>query len=49
MVRFFEKLQKVEKRQGSRDPEWLQTHPLSSARVTRAETIISNDVFRYGQ
>ena len=49
MTRFFGKLERLEKRQGGHDPEWLQTHPLSSARIERADTIIANGNFRYGQ
>ncbi len=49
MSRFFSKLERLEKRQGGRDPEWLQTHPLSSARINKAEVIIENSNYRYGQ
>ena len=49
MTRFFGKLERLEKRQGGHDPEWLQTHPLSSARIEKADVIISNSNYRYGQ
>ena len=49
MVRFFNKLQKLEKRSGSNDPEWLRNHPLTKARIEKSETLISNKNFRYGQ
>jgi predicted Zn-dependent protease len=47
LVRFFQKLQRLE---GSgRTPEWLSTHPLTGGRIERAETIIAQHDFRYGQ
>ena len=49
MTRFFGKLARLEKRQGSHDPEWLQNHPLSSARIDKADALIANNNFRYGQ
>ncbi len=49
MIRFFDKLSRMEKRQGGGDPEWLRTHPLTDARVERAKTLIRNSNFRYGQ
>lgn len=49
LVRFFGKMERVERRQGSSDPEWLRTHPLNRARVDRAATLIENKNYRYGQ
>lgn len=48
MVRFFEKLQVVEKRSGS-PPEFLRDHPVTSARIKQAERIIESKDYRYGQ
>ncbi len=49
MIRFFKKLQRMEKREGGGGPEWLQTHPLTGARIQKAETLIEHNDFRYGQ
>ncbi|HZO91272.1 MAG TPA: M48 family metallopeptidase [Chthonomonadaceae bacterium] len=49
MVRFFHKLQRLEKREGGGGPEWLRSHPLTGARIQRAESIIAHNDFRYGQ
>jgi predicted Zn-dependent protease len=49
LTRFFDKLKRLEKREGGQDPEWLQNHPLTSARIARAKSIIENSDFRYGQ
>ena len=49
MIRFFEKLERIEKRQGKAPAEWLRNHPLSSARIEKANTLIENKNFRYGQ
>ncbi len=48
MIRFFGKLQALEKR-GEKDPEFLRTHPVTKARVARAQKIIETHDFRYGQ
>ncbi len=48
MVRFFHTLERVEKRQGGSGPEWLQDHPLTPARIKRAEWIIEHHDYRYG-
>lgn len=49
MIRFFEKMERVERRYGGGPPEWLRTHPLNRARIRRAETLIENQNYRYGQ
>jgi predicted Zn-dependent protease len=49
MIRFFDKLQRLEKREGSGGPEWLQNHPLTKARIDRAQAIIDHKDFRFGQ
>ena len=50
MVRFFKKLQKLEKREGGGGgPEWLQNHPITNSRITKAEVLIERKDFRYGQ
>ncbi|HLJ54650.1 MAG TPA: M48 family metallopeptidase [Chthonomonadaceae bacterium] len=49
MVRFFEKLHRMEKREGGGDPEWARNHPVTSARIARAESIIEHQEFKYGQ
>lgn len=49
LIRFFEKMERVERRFGGGDPEWLRTHPLNKARIDRAETLIENKNYRYGQ
>jgi predicted Zn-dependent protease len=49
MVRFFEKLERLEKREGGGGPEWLQNHPVTKARIAKAETLIEHNDFRYGQ
>lgn len=48
LVRFFGKLERLEKRQGGSEPEWLQNHPLTGARIEKAKRIIENNDFRYG-
>lgn len=48
MIRFFEKLQRMEKRTGSGPPEWLRTHPVTRARIEKAKTIIERQDYRYG-
>jgi predicted Zn-dependent protease len=47
LVRFFEKLQTVEKRGGP--PEFLRTHPVTGARIDRAKKVIETKEFKYGQ
>jgi len=49
MIHFFDKLSRMEKREGSIDPEWLQDHPLTKARIAKAQSIIDHSDFRYGQ
>jgi predicted Zn-dependent protease len=49
MIRFFDKLQRMEKREGGSEPEWLETHPLTGARIQKAEALIQHNDFRYGQ
>jgi predicted Zn-dependent protease len=55
LINFFEKMDRVEQRDktdrrpGASDPEWLRTHPLNRSRIERAETVIENKNFRFGQ
>jgi predicted Zn-dependent protease len=49
MVRFFEKLERMERRLGGRVPEWLRSHPVNTSRIDRAEVLIENKNYRYGQ
>lgn len=49
MIRFFKRLQQLEKRTGSAGPEWLNNHPVTGARISKAEMIIENNNFRFGQ
>lgn len=49
LVRFFSKLQRFEKRAAGHDPEWLQNHPLTGPRISKAESIIEHNDYRYGQ
>ena len=49
MVRFFEKLRRLEKREGGSGPEWERNHPLTASRITKAESIIERKDYRYGQ
>ena len=50
MIRFFEKLQRLEKRQGgSGDPEWVKNHPVTSARIAKVRAMIEDKDFRYGK
>jgi predicted Zn-dependent protease len=48
MVRFFDKLARMEHRQGGNDPEWLRDHPLTQARIDKAQAIIERKDYRYG-
>ncbi len=49
MIRFFDKLDRMEKRQGKAPAEWLRTHPLSTGRIEKANTLVENKNYRYGQ
>lgn len=49
MIRFFSKLQRLEKREGGNGPEWLQNHPVTKARIEKAKVLIERNDFRYGQ
>ncbi len=49
MIRFFAKLQRLEKREGGGGPEWLQNHPVTKARIEKAKMLIERSDFRYGQ
>jgi beta-barrel assembly-enhancing protease len=48
LIRFFQKLQAMEKRGGG-TPEFLRTHPVTSARIDRAQKLIENQEYKYGQ
>ena len=48
MVRFFDKLSRMEHRQGANDPEWLRDHPLTQTRIDKAQAIIDKQDYRYG-
>jgi beta-barrel assembly-enhancing protease len=47
MVRFFTKLESLEKKQGG-GPEMLRTHPLTKGRIERALRTIEGQDYRYG-
>ena len=49
MIRFFGKLQRLEKREGGNGPEWLLNHPVTRARIDKAKMLIERSDFRYGQ
>jgi len=49
MIRFFDKLNRMEKREGGAGPEWLLDHPLTKARIDKAQSIIDHHDYRYGQ
>ena len=49
LVRFFAKLNKVEKRKGGADPEWMTNHPVTPSRIEKAKMIIEKSDYRYGQ
>ena len=49
LIHFFEKLERTEKREGGTGPEWQQNHPLTKARILKAQSIIDHKDFRYGQ
>jgi predicted Zn-dependent protease len=48
MLRFFDKLRRLEKREGGSEPEWLRDHPLTAARIEKAESIIQHNDYRFG-
>jgi predicted Zn-dependent protease len=48
MVRFFEKLQSLEKKSGS-SPEFLRDHPVTSKRIDRVNKMIEAKDYRFGQ
>lgn len=47
IIRFFEKLQ--QRAGGGGSPEWLSTHPVTGARIARAQMQIANRNFRFGR
>ncbi len=49
MVRFFGQLERLSRRQGGGGPEWLRDHPLTRARIARAEWIIEHSDYKYGK
>jgi beta-barrel assembly-enhancing protease len=49
IIRFFERLDRLEKRRGGGPAEWLRTHPLNTTRIQKAQTVIENKNYRYGQ
>lgn len=49
LIRFFDKLRRLEKREGGHSPEWLQDHPLTKERIAKAKEIIAQGDYRYGQ
>ncbi len=49
LIRFFSKLERMERRVGGEKNEWLRTHPLNTSRIERATTLIENQNYRYGQ
>lgn len=49
LIHFFDKMARMEKREGSNEPEWLQNHPLTKARQEKARSIIEHRDYRYGQ
>jgi predicted Zn-dependent protease len=49
MIRFFDKLALMERRKGEREPEWALTHPLTTARIMKAEGVIQRQDYRYGK
>lgn len=48
IIRFFKVLETLEKKGGG-GPEFLRTHPVTKARVERAEKIIEQQDYRYGK
>ena len=49
MIHFFDKLSRMERREGGAEPEWLQDHPVTKSRIAKAQSIIDHHDFRYGQ
>lgn len=49
IMHFFEKMSRLEKREGGPGPEWTQNHPLTKARLLKTQSIIDHHDFRYGQ
>lgn len=49
LIRFFTKLERLEKRTGHGGPEWLETHPVTKQRVAKAQALIDHNDFRFGQ
>lgn len=49
MIRFFDRLNRAEKRRGGGPPEWQRTHPLGTTRIQKAQALIENKNYRYGQ
>ncbi len=48
LIRFFAKLAAMEKKGGG-GPEFFRTHPITKARIERAERIIERQEYRYGR
>lgn len=49
LIRFFTKLERMERRVGGEKNEWLRSHPLNTSRIERAKVLIENQNYRYGQ
>ncbi len=49
LIRFFTKLERMERRVGGEKNEWLRTHPLNASRIERVKVLIENQNYRYGQ
>lgn len=49
LIRFFTKLERMERIAGGEKNEWLRTHPMNASRIERAKVLIENQNFRYGQ
>src|SRR2546421_3716251 len=48
MIRFFEKLSALDKRAGG-TPEFLRTHPVTKARIDKAQKLIEAQEYKFGQ
>ncbi len=48
ILHFFDKMSRLEKREGGTEPEWLQDHPLTKSRIAKAQSIIDHSDYRYG-